>query len=76
MMKQNPKRPSDSPFTTIQNFSARFPEFTKGALKWLIFNKREELIKQNVIRFWGKKILIHQDNFFIYIMEDGTKSIR
>jgi hypothetical protein len=76
MMKQNPMRPSDSPFTTIQNFSARFPEFTKGALKWLIFNKREELIKQNVIRFWGKKILIHQDNFFIYIMEDGTKSIR
>ena len=75
-MKQNPMRPSDSPFTTIQNFSARFPEFTKGALKWLIFNKREELIKQNVIRFWGKKILIHQDNFFIYIMEDGTKSIR
>lgn len=76
MMKQNPMRPSDSPFTTIQNFSARFPEFTKGALKWLIFNKREELIKQNVIRFWGKKILIHQDNFFIYIMENGTKSIR
>ena len=75
-MKQNPMRPSDSPFTTIQNFSARFPEFTKGALKWLIFNKREELIKQNVIRFWGKKILIHQDNFFIYIMENGTKSIR
>lgn len=76
MIKQKKMHSSDSPFTTIQNFSARFPEFTKGALKWLIFNKREELVRKNVIRFWGKKILIHQDNFFIYIMEDGTKSIR
>jgi len=47
-----------------------------GALKWLIFNKRETLLREKVIRYWGKKILIHQENFFLFIMEDGTRKLR
>ena len=67
---------SNAPFTTIQIFSARFPEFSVGALKWLIFNKRETMLREKVIRYWGKKILIHQENFFLFIMEDGTRKLR
>ena len=54
---------SESPFTTIQHFSELCPEFTVGALRWLIFNRREELLDRGVIRYWGKKVLIHKVNF-------------
>ena len=68
-------RPSGSPFSSIQGFSRLYPDFSEGSLKWLIFNKRQELLKKGVIRYWGKKILIHHENFFIYIIKDGTKDL-
>ena len=54
---------SESPFTTIQHFSEMCPEFSVGSLRWLVFNRREELLQRGVIRYWGKKVLIHKDNF-------------
>jgi len=66
---------SESPFTTIQHFSELCPEFTVGALRWLIFNRREELLDRGVIRYWGKKVLIHKVNFFDFIMAQNTTQI-
>jgi len=66
---------SESPFTTIQHFSELCPEFTVGSLRWLIFNRREELLDRGVIRYWGKKVLIHKVNFFDFIMAQNTTQI-
>ncbi len=69
-------RPTNPPLLSIQHFSRLYPDFTEGSVKWLIFNKRQELLDEGVIRYWGKKILIHHDNFFTYIINDGTKKLR
>jgi len=74
MILSAPSR-SESPFTTIQHFSELCPEFTVGSLRWLIFNRREELLDRYVIRYWGKKFLIHKVNFFDFIMEQNTTQI-
>ena len=66
---------SESPFTTIQHFSEMCPEFSVGSLRWLVFNRREELLQRGVIRYWGKKVLIHKANFFDFIMEQNTAQI-
>ena len=64
---------SESPFTTIHHFSEICPEFSVGSLRWLVFKRREELLQRGVIRYWGKKVLIHKENFYKYIMENGTR---
>jgi hypothetical protein len=67
--------PINSPFRSIKSFSFAFPEFSYGGVKWLIFNNRSELLERGVIRYWGRKILIHEQNFFQYIMDCGTQKI-
>jgi hypothetical protein len=64
-----------SPFTSIENFCDAHASFSVGAIRWLIFNKREELIQKGIIRYWGKKILINPNNFFAYVMEGGTQNL-
>ena len=48
-------RPTNPPLLSIQHFSRLYPDFTEGSVKWLIFNKRQELLDEGVIRYWGKK---------------------
>ena len=66
---------SKSPFTTIALFVQQNPEFSEGSIKWLIFNKRSELLDKHVICYWGNKILIHTENFYNYILAGGTQNI-
>ena len=75
-MKKHISNPiSKSPFTTIPLFSQENPEFSEGGIKWLVFHKRAELLEEDVIRYWGKKILIHKENFYHYILKGGTEKI-
>ena len=74
-MNRSESLKSESPFTTIQQFSEMCPEFSVGSLRWLVFNRREELLQRGVIRYWGKKVLIHKNNFFDFIMEQNTAQI-
>ena len=71
-MNRSESLKSESPLTTIQQFSEMCPEFWVGSLRWLIFNRRDELLQHGAIRYLGKKVLIHKDNFFQFIMETGT----
>ena len=66
---------SKSPFTTISLFAQQNPEFSEGSIKWLIFNKRSELLDKHVICYWGNKVLIHTENFYNYILAGGTQNI-
>jgi hypothetical protein len=75
MNNQLPTLRSKSPFATISLFAQENPEFSAGGIKWLIFNKRPELLEAGVIRYWGKKILIHKENFYRYILKGGTEKI-
>ena len=74
-MNRSESLKSESPFTTIQQFSEICPEFSVGSLRWLVFNRRKELLQRGVIRYWGKKVLIHRENFYKYIMENGTRDL-
>ena len=74
-MNRSESLKSESPFTTIDHFSEMCPEFSVGSLRWLVFNRREELLQRGVIRYWGTKILIHKANFFDFIMEQNTTQI-
>jgi len=63
-----------SSLQSVNAFSEKYPEFPKGGLRWLIFNKREELIKAQVICYWGRRVLINPQNFFRYVMEGGAQT--
>jgi hypothetical protein len=66
--------PAVSPtFSTVQQFPTKYPAFTKGGLRHLIFNEEKNGLKASgaIIRM-GRKVLIHEDKFFAWV-EGGAK---
>ncbi len=59
---------------SVNSFSKNYPEFPKGGLRWLIHNKRKELIEAQVICYWGSRILINPPNFFRYVIKGGAQT--
>jgi hypothetical protein len=57
---------------TVRQFSKRYPAFTEGSLRWLIFNAKEpRSIEGNglnvaLVRI-GRRVLIDEDRFFEWI---------
>jgi len=53
---------------TVSQFSDRFPAFPPGGLRWQIFNEETNGLKAAgaIIRV-GRKVLINEDKFFVWI---------
>ena len=53
---------------TVSQFSERFPAFPPGGLRWQIFNEEANGLKAAgaIIRV-GRKVLINEDKFFVWI---------
>lgn len=50
---------------TVKQFPIKHPAFTEGALRMYIFRENENgMTKAEVIVRVGRKILIHEENFF------------
>jgi hypothetical protein len=61
---------------TVNQFTEKHPAFTVGALRWMIFNAKDNSLQQSgaIIRL-GKRVLISEENFFHWVdskQEKGT----
>ena len=64
-----------APFKTKAQYLQNNPAITKGGLDWVIFRQRDALLEERAIAYFGRKILIHENNFNQYILAGGTKII-
>ncbi len=62
-----PQTPQHS-LLTVNQFTEKHPAFTVGALRWMIFNAKDNDLQQSgaIIRL-GKRILISEEKFFNWI---------
>jgi hypothetical protein len=53
---------------TVNQFAEKHPAFTVGALRWMIFNEKDNDLQQSgtVIRL-GKRVLISEEKFFSWV---------
>ena len=71
----NTNSSATAPLKTKAQYLQSNPAITKGGLDWVIFRQRDALLKERAIAYFGRKILIHENNFNQYILAGGTKII-
>ncbi len=55
-------------YSTVNQFTAKYPAFTKGGLRALIFNENTNgLAKSGAIVRIGRKVLIDETKFFAWV---------
>jgi len=62
-----PQAPQHS-LLTVNQFTEKHPAFTVGALRWMIFNAKDNDLQQSgaIIRL-GKRVLISEERFFSWV---------
>ncbi|MCA1601445.1 MAG: hypothetical protein LC776_07335 [Acidobacteria bacterium] len=64
----DPTAPAGPALSTVRQFCERYPAFTPGGLRWLIFNERQNgMSHSGVIVRVGRKVLIHEPRFFTWL---------
>ena len=55
-------------YSTVNQFTAKHPAFTKGGLRALIFNENSNgLAKFGAVVRIGRKVLIDETKFFVWV---------
>jgi hypothetical protein len=49
-------------FHTVPQLAAKFPAFTEGGLRWLVFNAKYNGFQQVIVRV-GRRVLIDETRF-------------
>jgi len=62
-------------FLTVRQFCEKEPAFTHGGMRFLLFNRGEELESAGVIVRFGTKILIDKAKFIEWLRAGGAKSL-
>jgi len=63
-------------FSTVKQFSQSNPAFPESGLRWLIFNSATNgLDKYGVIVRCGRRVIIHNPNFYQWLQHDGGCSL-
>lgn len=57
---------------TVRQFCDRFPAFTQGSIRWLIFRAEENGLGTALVRI-GRRVLIDVDEFFWWIKNRAPK---
>ena len=55
-------------FSTIAQTSAKFPAFTEGALRWLVFNAASNGFGKVIVRV-GRRVLIDEERFVEWLRD-------
>lgn len=59
-------------YSTVNQFAGKYPAFTKGSLRALIFNEQSNgLAKAGAIVRVGRKVLIDEAKFFGWVATQG-----
>jgi len=56
---------------TVQTLAAAEPGLNEGGIRWVIFQKKSELVDAGAVFFSGKKLLIDRDRFISFLQNGG-----
>ena len=54
---------------SVQSFADSQPGLTKGGIRWIIFQHKQDLLKVGAIVYSGSKLIIVGNKFLRYIKE-------
>ena len=58
--------PSTPQYFTVRQFAAKHPAFSEGGLRWLLFNRETNGLK-NAVKKVGRRVLINEEAFFSWV---------
>lgn len=67
---------SENTLRTISQFTQRYPAFSNGGIRSLLFYRGDDALKAGAICRFGKRILIDEARFLEWVREGGTAVIR
>jgi hypothetical protein len=56
-------------WVTVKQLVERNPAFCTGGIRWLIFNRRQVLEKGGILTRLGRRILIDEPKFLIWVRD-------
>lgn len=59
---------SESQFLTVPDTAAKFPAFTEGGLRWLLFNREQNGFARCVVRI-GRRVLIDEAELVAWLRD-------
>jgi hypothetical protein len=63
-------------YLTVRQFISRYPAFTTGGLRSLIFNaEKNGLAKSGAIVRIGRKVLLSEEKFFSWVEAQNSKGV-
>jgi len=67
-MSENPQHPSAelSPALTIKQLVAKYPAFTEGGIRWLIFNAKQNGFGRCIVRV-GRRVILDEAAFLAWL---------
>lgn len=63
-------------FLTVRQFAEKYPAFTTGGIRSLLFYRGEDAEKAGAIVHFGRRILIDEERFLSWVRDGGTRHIR
>ena len=57
---------NDPQFSTVEQLAAKYPAFTIGSLRWLLFNREHNGLNSAVVQL-GRKVLIDEQAFIAWL---------
>ncbi len=57
---------NDPQFSTVEQMAAKYPSFTVGSLRWLLFNRENNGLATAVVQL-GRKVLIDEQAFVAWL---------
>ena len=63
--------------STVPQFCRRYPAFTPGSMRWLLFNRATNGLECAVLRVGRKKLLIDEVKFFEWLdKQQGVEGVK
>lgn len=68
------QRERPSQIHTVNTLAAHEPALNHGGIRWIIFQHKNDLLKDGAIFFIGKKLVIDRDLFIAFLKAQGGKA--
>ncbi len=65
---------SQAQFLTVESMSAKYPSFSAGSLRWLLFNRQRNGFNCCVVRI-GRKVLIDEAAFVDWLRSQSEARV-
>lgn len=61
-----PDEPHDPRLLTVKQFTAKYPAFSENSIRWMMFHRKANGLHTAIVTI-GKRVLIDEDKFFLWL---------